>query len=72
MAWLQTSLLGTVQRACLFPQDSKIFVDMPVKSSLKAVMDEWKHLESQHGSSRDLLIEFVERHFDPPGRFEHG
>ena len=49
---------------------------MPIKTSLGAVLAEWSQLDPALGSRtaaevKTLLTQFVEKHFDEPGRYVH-
>ncbi|KAI6212260.1 Trehalase [Aphelenchoides fujianensis] len=64
------SLLDAVQKAHIF-EDCKEFVDMPMKHSAETVLTNWNILwaaASQDGAiSKEVLMAFIEEHFDAPG-----
>ncbi|GAX83830.1 hypothetical protein CEUSTIGMA_g11254.t1 [Chlamydomonas eustigma] len=73
MAWLQTSLLQSVQVSRIYPSDSKHFVDMCIKTSMKEVLEEWQSTTAQTNVSNAALDSqhlhaFLLKHFHDPGR----
>ena len=60
-------LLDAVQRARLF-DDSKTFVDMPLKPGVSPEAALGAFAALPDGAGRDALEKFVAAHFDAPGR----